>query len=165
MLREIGVKLVPIEMPNKYPVETNTILYAECSAAFDDLTRQGINEGIGSWGHSFRQGQFIPAVEYIRANRVRTLLMREMETLFEKVDLYVGGFFDLGITNLTGHPTAVLPNSFAKEKDLELPRPIMFTGRLFGETELLSVAHAYQQATSQHLKRPRMEDVTPRKLA
>jgi Asp-tRNA(Asn)/Glu-tRNA(Gln) amidotransferase A subunit family amidase len=161
VLRELGVKLVPIQLPDKYPVEPSTILYAECAAAFDDLTRKGINEGIGSWGHSFRQGQFIPAVEYIRANRVRTLLMREMETLFEKIDLYVAGFFDLALTNLTGHPTAVLPNGFAKEKDVEVPRPIMFTGRLYGETELLAVAHAYQQATGHHLKRPDMANVTP----
>src|SRR5262245_10888319 len=106
-LRDLGVKLLPIQLPDKYPVETNTILYAECAAAFDDLTRKGNDEGINTWGHTFRQGQYIPAVEYIRANRIRTLLMREMETIFDKVDLYVGGFFDLGITNLTGHPTAV----------------------------------------------------------
>jgi Asp-tRNA(Asn)/Glu-tRNA(Gln) amidotransferase A subunit family amidase len=160
VLREIGVKLVPIQMPDKYPADTSTILYAECAAAFDDLTRKGIDEGIGSWGNSFRQGQFIPAVEYIRANRIRTLLMKEMESLFEKVDLYVGGFFDLGITNLTGHPTAVIPNGEYKSGAVGLPA-MMFTGRLFGETELLAVAHAYQQATGHHLKRPAMDKVTP----
>ncbi len=161
VLRDLGVKLVPIEMPTKYSAETSTILYAECAAAFDDLTRKGIDEGIGTWGNTFRQGQFIPAVEYIRANRIRTLLMKEMEALFEKVDLYVGGFFDLGITNLTGHPTAVLPNGFNKRGEVSTPVPIMFTGRLFGETELLAVAHAYQQATGHHLKRPPMDKVTP----
>lgn len=160
MLRDLGVKLMPIELPNKYPAETSTILYAECAAAFDDLTRKGIDEGIGTWGHTFRQGQFIPAVEYIRANRIRTLLMKEMESLFEKVDLYVGGFMDLGITNLTGHPTAVLPNGFQKQGDVSTPVPIMFTGRLYGETELLAVAHAYQQATGHHLKRPPMDKAT-----
>lgn len=163
VLRELGVKLVPVKLPESIPVDTTTILYAECAAAFDDITRQGVNEGIGAWGASFRQGEFIPAVEYIRANRVRTLLMKEMEKLFETVDLYVGGFADLAITNLTGHPTAVLPNGFSKGKDSETPVPIMFTGRLFGETELLAVAHAYQQATGHHLKRPPMENVTVEK--
>ena len=117
VLRDLGVTLVPIQMPTKYPAETSTILDSECAAAFDELTRKGIDEGIGTWGNTFRQGQFIPAVEYIRANRVRTMLMKEMEALFEKVDLYVGGYFDLGITNLTGHPTAVMPNGFIKRGD------------------------------------------------
>ena len=127
--------------------------------AFDDVTRKGITEGLNAWTGTFRAGQYIPAVEYIRAQRVRTLLMREMEALFEKVDLYVGGN-DLVITNFTGHPTAVLPNGFTKQKDVEVPTAITFTGRLFGETELLSVAHAYQQATGHHLKRPPMDKVT-----
>ena len=78
---------------------------------------------VGAWPATFRQGQFIPAVEYIRANRIRTLLMREMETVFEAVDLYVGGN-DLVLTNYTGHPTAVLPNGFRKNGEIETPTPI-----------------------------------------
>ncbi|MSR54382.1 MAG: amidase [Gemmataceae bacterium] len=161
-LRELGVTLVPIKLPDQYPADVQTILYAECAAAFDDLTRKGINEGIGTWANSFRFGQFIPAVEYIRANRIRTLLMREMETLFEKVDLYMNRdpYVDMAITNLTGHPTAVLPNGFTKQGDTETPTSITFTGRLYGETELLVVANAYQQATGHHLKRPPMEKAT-----
>jgi Asp-tRNA(Asn)/Glu-tRNA(Gln) amidotransferase A subunit family amidase len=160
VLRDLGLKLVPIKLPDKYPVDAlSLILNAETAAAFDDLTRKGISEGLGAWPTTFRMGQFIPAVEYIRANRVRTLVMREMEALFEKVDLYVGGN-DLLITNMTGHPTAVLPNGFTRGKDAEVPTAITFTGRLYGETELLAVAHAYQQATGHHLRRPPMENVT-----
>ena len=96
----------------------------------------------------------MPAVEYLRANRIRTLLMREMDEVMAQVDLYVGGN-DLLLTNLTGHPTVVLPNGFRKR---ERPRAahgsITFTGRLYGETDLLAVAHAYQQATGHHLKHP-----------
>jgi Asp-tRNA(Asn)/Glu-tRNA(Gln) amidotransferase A subunit family amidase len=154
VLRDLGVKLVAIKLPDKYPLDAlGCILTAECAAAFDDLTRSGVAEGVGAWPATFRQGQFIPAVEYIRANRIRTLLMREMETVFEAVDLYVGGN-DLVLTNYTGHPTAVLPNGFRKNGEIETPTPITFTGRLYGESELLAVAHAYQQATGHHLKRP-----------
>src|SRR5262249_46034002 len=113
-----------------------------------------------AWGHTFRLGQYIPAVEYIRANRIRTLLMREMETLFEKVDLYIGGYMDLGITNLTGHPTAVLPNGLSTQGGVSTPNPIMLPARLWGETGWWGVAHAYQQATGPHLKRPPMDKVT-----
>jgi Asp-tRNA(Asn)/Glu-tRNA(Gln) amidotransferase A subunit family amidase len=160
VLKDLGVKLVPIQMPDKYPTDSlSCILTAEAATAFDDLTRKGVTEGIGQWVGSFRSGQFIPAVEYLRAQRVRTLLMREMQSVFEKVDLYVGGN-DLVITNHTGHPTAVLPNGFGKAGDVEVPTAITFTGRLYGESELLAVAHAYQQATGHHLKRPPMDKVT-----
>ncbi len=154
VLKELGIKLVPIQLPAKYPADALTlILTTEAAAVFDELTRNGINEGIGRWPNSFRQGQFVPAVEYLRANRIRTLLMREMEAMMEDVDAYVGGD-DLVITNLTGHPTAVLPNGFVEKDGVKTPTAITFTGRLFGETDLLSLAHAYQQATDFHLQRP-----------
>ena len=96
------------------------------------------------------------AVEYLRAQRLRTLLMQEMAKVMEAVDLYVGGN-DLFIANLTGHPTVVLPNGLRKAFGAESPTAITFTGRLWGESELLAVAHAYQEATGFHLKRPPQE--------
>jgi Asp-tRNA(Asn)/Glu-tRNA(Gln) amidotransferase A subunit family amidase len=133
------------------------ILTVEAAAAFDEITLAGVSEGIGaSWPAVFRRGRFVPAVEYLRAQRVRTLLMREMAKVLEQVDLYVGGN-DLLITNLTGHPTVVLPNGLVKAGGVEVPTAITFTGRLFGESELLAVAKAYQDATGHHLKRPPLE--------
>jgi Asp-tRNA(Asn)/Glu-tRNA(Gln) amidotransferase A subunit family amidase len=80
-----------------------------------------------------------------------------MEETMTAVDLYVGGN-DLLLTNLTGHPTAVLPNGFRKRSGGESPSSITFTGRLYGETELLAVAHAFQQATGHHLRHPVLPD-------
>jgi Asp-tRNA(Asn)/Glu-tRNA(Gln) amidotransferase A subunit family amidase len=160
VLREIGVKLVDIRLPNKVPVgPLRMILEVESATAFDDLTRQGVKEGIGSWARTFQESEFVPAVEYLRAQRIRTLLMQEMEQVMGQVDLYVGGN-DLLITNLTGHPTVVLPNGFRKSGEFETPTALTFTGRLYGETELLAVAHAYQHATGHHLKRPPVENLT-----
>jgi Asp-tRNA(Asn)/Glu-tRNA(Gln) amidotransferase A subunit family amidase len=161
VLRDLGVRLVPIELPAKYPLGALTlILDTEAAAVFDELTRRGITEGLNEWPRIFRKGQFVPAVEYLRANRIRTLIVRQMEEVMGKIDLYVGGD-DLLLTNLTGHPTVVLPNGFRKSGAVELPNSIAFTGRLYGETELLAVAHAYQQATGHHLRHPRMDKVTP----
>jgi Asp-tRNA(Asn)/Glu-tRNA(Gln) amidotransferase A subunit family amidase len=157
VLRELGVTLVPIELPTNYPAQAVTLMLGtEAATAFDDLTRKHVTEGLNSWPGSFRQGQFVPAVEYLRAARVRTLLMRAMARLFEEVDLYVGGN-DLAITNLTGHPTAVLPDGFRDRDGREFPGSITFTGRLYDESTLLAVAHAYQQAVGSHLKRPPLE--------
>jgi Asp-tRNA(Asn)/Glu-tRNA(Gln) amidotransferase A subunit family amidase len=163
VLRDLGVKLTPIKLPEKLPVQAIAmILGTEAAAAFDDLTRAGVTEGLNSWPGIFRQGEFVPAVEYLRANRVRTLLMQEMEVIMSGVDLYVGGN-DLVLTNLTGHPTVVLPDAPRKAGNAEKPGSITFTGRLYGETELLAVASAYQQATGFHLRRPPMEKVVAEK--
>jgi len=141
-------------LPNKYPVDAlHIILGTEAATAFDELTRNGITEGLNSWPQTFRAGQFVPAVEYLRAQRIRSLVMQEMDEVMAAVDLYVGGN-DLLLTNLTGHPTVVLPTGYRKAGDTELPYSITFTGRLYGETELLAVAHAYQQATGHHLRHP-----------
>ena len=157
VLKGLGVALVPMKLPQKYPVGPLTvILDTEAAAAFDDLTRAGVREGIGKWGTTFRQGQFVPAIEYLRACRVRTLVMREMEEAVAGVDAYVGGD-DLVLTNFTGHPTVILPDGDRPGSPSGQPGTLAFTGRLFGESKLLALAHAYQQASGAHLKRPPLE--------
>ena len=157
VLKELGVTLVEIKLTDNLPAWAITlVLNTEASCVFDDLTRRGITAGLNSWPNSFRQGQFTPAVEYLRAMRARTLLMRDMENLMSQVDLYVGGD-DLAITNLTGHPCVVLPCGFEEQNGVATPTAATFTGRLYDETTLLALAHAFQQATDFHLRRPPLE--------
>ncbi len=157
ILRELGVELIPIELPDEYPADAITIMLStEAAAAFDDLTRKHMTEGLNSWPATFLERQFVPAVEYLRASRVRTLLMRAMAKLMTTVDLYVGGN-DLSITNLTGHPTAVLPHGFRDDNGRDRPGSITFTGQLYGESTLLALAVAFQQAAGHHLRRPPLE--------
>ncbi len=160
-LRGLGVKLVPIKLPTGLPIGSlSLILTAEAATAFDQLTRSGADDQLtrqieNAWPNVFRQGQLVPAVEYIRANRVRTLAIQALEKEMERVDVYVAPSFggnNLLLTNLTGHPAVVLPNGFRAEDGT--PTSITFTGRLYGETDLLAVAHAYQRATGFNLKRP-----------
>jgi hypothetical protein len=123
-----------------------------------------VTDGLNEWPGIFRSAMFISAVDYIRANRVRTLVMREMEALMTGLDAYVSlGGRDLLLTNLTGHPSVVLPNGFRKDENVEHPTSLVFTGKLFGETELLTVAQAYQQATGFHLRHPRLDNLTDEK--
>jgi Asp-tRNA(Asn)/Glu-tRNA(Gln) amidotransferase A subunit family amidase len=156
--KELKVQLVPIELPSKYPVnELTVILHAEAAAVFDEFTRQG-KDIPASWKNSFQAGLFVSASTYLRANRVRALVMREMAQVMEQVDLYVGGD-DLVLTNFTGHPCVVLPSGMMRRGKSEVPSTITFTGRLFGETELLAVAHAFQRAGGFHLRRPKLPAV------
>jgi Asp-tRNA(Asn)/Glu-tRNA(Gln) amidotransferase A subunit family amidase len=158
VLRGLGFNLVPIELPREFPLRAITLMLGtEAAAVFDELTRKHVTEGLNSWPDTFRQGQFVPAVEYLRAARVRTLLMRSMAKLMKTVDLYVGSGQDLVITNLTGHPTVVFPGGFADRDGRPAPGSITLTGRLYDESTLLAVARAYQQATGNHLERPPLE--------
>ena len=167
-LGAMGINPMPVELPGGYPVQAlSFILSAEAATAFDALTRSGRDDELvrqveQAWPNVLRQAQLIPAVEYLRANRIRALICEAMEQLMSQVDVYVCPSFggdNLLMTNLTGHPTVVLPNGF-RESD-GTPTSITFTGRLHGETELLAVADAYQQATGFHLRRPDLEAGSP----
>ncbi|MCU0639757.1 MAG: amidase [Candidatus Krumholzibacteria bacterium] len=156
-LRGLGCDLVPIELPD-LPVDAiSFILSAEAAAAFDELTRTGrddlmVRQTRDAWPNVFRASRLIPAVEYIQANRLRYLIIEEMQKL--GVDVWLSPSFggsNLLLTNLTGHPCVVLPNGFDEKG---CPASVTFMGKLFGEAELLAVAKAYQDATGFHLKHP-----------
>jgi Asp-tRNA(Asn)/Glu-tRNA(Gln) amidotransferase A subunit family amidase len=160
-LRKAGANLQPIELPKFSTQSLRIILTAEAATAFDDITRDGrVNQlsgqSPGDWPNSFRSARFIPAVEYIRAQRARTLLMREMDKLMASWDVFVSpapGSASLIVTNLTGHPAVCVPCGFVNN----LPQAIMFTGNLYDEGAPLRVAHAYQQATNWHTQHPKLE--------
>ena len=161
VLRTAGAKLEPIELPKFSAGSLNTILSAEAAAAFDDITRDGrVNQLSGQsafdWPNSFRTSRFIPAVEYIRAQRARTLLMHEMDKLMSNWDVFVsptGRTASLLVTNLTGHPQVCVPCGFIDG----LPRSMLFTGGLYDEGSPLRVALAYERATTWHTMHPKMD--------
>jgi len=157
-MRELGAELIPVELPD-YPVMSMAfILNAEAAAAFDRLTRSGKDDLLtrqvrNAWPNVFRASRFIPAVEYIQANRLRYIIIQEMEEL--DVDLYFAPSFggnNLLLTNLTGHPCVVLPNGFEEDGT---PVSVSIIGKLFGEAEILAVAGAYQQVTDYEDRHPR----------
>lgn len=157
-LKELGIELIPIELP-EFP-NIGIILSAESAAAFDELTVSGqddllVRQRANSWPNIFRQARFIPAVEYIQANRKRSQLIEEMTKVFEQVDVYIHpswGSSSLRITNYTGHPCVVLPNGFRNGT----PTSISITGKLFGEADVLTVAKLFQDATDFDDKHPEL---------
>ena len=159
VLRGLGLDLVPVELPAFDYDALRIILTAEAGAAFDELTRSGrvremAQQGAGAWPNTFRTSRLIPAVDYINANRARTLAIRAWDALMQTVDVIVtptNGGAQLTATNLTGHPAVILPHGFREDGT---PVSLTFLGRLFGEEALLRVAHAYQQATDFHRRHP-----------
>jgi len=156
-LESLGATLVPVTLPDIAVDALPLILTVEAAAAFDELTRSGrddlmVRQIKNAWPNVFRGARLVPAVEYVQANRIRTLLIAEMAKL--DVDVYVCPSFggnNLLLTNLTGQPCVVLPNGFTEEGT---PVSITFMGRLFGEGRLLEVAGAYQRATTFHAEHP-----------
>jgi len=158
-LRKAGVKLEPITLP-KFPLSAvNIVLDAEAATAFDDLTRSGDLETLSGqapsdWPNQFRSSRLIPAVEYIRAQRARTIYMRQFRDLMKDWDAFVSPSptESLTATNLTGHPQIVVPCGFAEG----LPKGLVFTSGLYDEGSAMRLAHAYQQRTDWHAKRPQL---------
>lgn len=179
-LKEMGVDLIPVEMP-KFPYQAMVpMLNAEAAAAFDELTRTGKDKLLTSqkpydWPNSFRASRFIPAVEYIQASRARRMAMEAVAKVFANVDVIVAPTQgeQLVITNLTGHPSVILPNGFRGDDAPKSPTTdvadfqnaggpgtpvsLTFLGSLYGEGKLLAFARAYQNATDFHLKHPQLD--------
>ena len=158
-LRELGFTMVPIELPEFPTNSLSFLLDVEAAAAFDELTRSNRDDQLvrqvkRAWPNVFRSARYVPAVEYVQANRARVLLNQKMSSLFEEIDIYlVPSFYgdNLLRTNLTGHPCIVLPNGFDNKG---MPTSISFIGDLYKDGELVAVARSYQRGTGWHKRYP-----------
>ena len=160
--KSLGADLKPVEFPDSsvYPVNLiSIILNAESAAAFDELTRTNRDDLIerqdkGFWPNSFRAARFIPAVEYINANRYRYNLCKAVNEFMKDYDVVIVPSFagrQLSITNLTGHPVVVMPMGFNQNGS---PLSITLIGNLFDEATILAAAKAYQDKSDHNKKRP-----------
>ncbi|MFZ0700988.1 MAG: amidase [Candidatus Acidiferrales bacterium] len=180
-LRQMGLQMTPVELP-KLPYQPMvTILDVEAAAAFDELTRSGrdklmTSQGPADWPNAFRSARFIPAVEYVQANRAKFMAMQQVATALEGYDVIIAptNGEQLTVTNLTGHPALILPNGFRgddappaqKGQDGMVgnyggpgtPVSLTFLGQLYGEAKLLALARAYQNSTKFHLRHPDLKE-------
>jgi len=171
VFRKLGINLIPVDLPDVPYDAMRIILTAEAAAAFDDLTRSDrdnllVQQGKFDWPNTFRTSRFIPAVDYVNANRLRSVAIQKWDELMNTVDVIVtptgaANLSQLVATNLTGHPAVILPNGF---RDDGTPVSLTLLGGLFQEGQLLAVARAYQNATDFHLKRPSVP-LTPAPMA
>lgn len=158
-MRSLGFDLVPVAFPDFDYSSLNFILMVEAAAAFDAFTRGTDDDALikSGWPNAFRQARMVPAVEYIQANRARTLLMRDVNTMMKDIDvLFTPTFQHLVAGNLTGHPIVCVPDGF---NDRGLPSSIGFFGGLYKESEVLRVAKKFQDASDVHLKHPKQFSV------
>ena len=154
VIREMGIEVVPFDLPDVEIAAIDFIRWAETAAAFDQPTRDGKLREVENGPEQstrpadIRAGRFIPAFEYIQANRYRMRVMQQMDAAMAELDLFLGA--NGLLTNRLGLPILSVPNGFAEGS----PTALHMTGKLFGETELLMLAHAFQSKTGHHLKHP-----------
>ena len=161
VFKRLGIDLIPVDLPDLPYDAMRLILSAEAAASFDELTRSDrdkllVQQGKFDWPNSFRTSRFIPAVDYVNANRLRSVAILLWDDLMRKVDVIVTptnavNLSQLVATNLTGHPAVIVPNGF---RDDGTPVSLTFLAGLFEEAKALAVARAYQEATGFHLKHP-----------
>lgn len=192
-----GAKLIPVDLPTPtYAFIANLSLNPECGAAFETDTLNGRIkelEPYSSWPNTFRTAQFVPAVDYINAQRARTKACQQWWDLFAGYDVILTPQENTSVTNVTGTPSIVVPTGFAippvqpqrggrggggrgvagdsarsrvgtdttrpapappPPVTVPLPTSIAVLGPIYQDEKVLAVAHAFQQATDFHKKRP-----------
>jgi Asp-tRNA(Asn)/Glu-tRNA(Gln) amidotransferase A subunit family amidase len=157
-LRSEGATLVDVDLSCSVPESAlSFILGVEASTVFDDAFRQDPTADYGLWPSTFRESQFIPAIQYLRANRLRSRLIVEAEEKLSQVDLVLGGN-DLLLTNLTGHPSLVVACGADELRDeIAAPGVVKLTAAAYREETLLHVAHLLQQALPPTPDRPPLD--------
>ena len=159
-IKELGIEPEAVKFPSDLPVQSMLIILdAEAGAAFDKLTRSNrdsllVAQHRNAWPNIFRASRFIPAVEYIQANRLRTKLINQIHAFMKEYDVVITPSFggnQLLTTNLTGHPCVVIPNGFDKKGH---PTSISFLGNLYDEEKLVEFAHYVQENTDWEDKHP-----------
>jgi Asp-tRNA(Asn)/Glu-tRNA(Gln) amidotransferase A subunit family amidase len=160
--KKLGAELKEVQFPDStiYPYNImDVVISAESAAAFDELTRSNQADQIrrqdkNFWPNSFRVSRFVPAVEYINANRHRSALCRQLNDFMKQYDVVIVPTYSgsqLAMTNLTGHPVVVFPIGFGQNG---LPNSISLVGNLYDDATILAVAKAYQDATDFNKKHP-----------
>ena len=121
-IRKLGMQTVEVSLPDWPYSSLNTVLFAEASASFEELTLSGGLDKLkmqvpDAWPNTFRQAWFLSAVDFVQADRLRRKVAIEMQKIFDKVDLMlVPSLRDeiLTITNHTGQPALVVRAGFVE---------------------------------------------------
>lgn len=157
MLKDLGCQLVEVDLPEEIPAYPLTmVLEVEGASVFESWMKKRDVEGWNAWPRIFRTAQFVPAVDYLRAQRLRARLVEQMEALFDQVDVLCNAN-DLVITNLTGHPSLSFPFAFREREERELPQPCVLTGRYFDEGTLCLLGSAMHARAGTLARRPDLD--------
>ncbi|MEE3168333.1 MAG: amidase, partial [Chloroflexota bacterium] len=180
LLESMGAEVKEVSFPmfEQSQAISSTVLMAEATAYHRDLLEKDGHQLYEPVRHRLQAGLFISAADYLRAQQARTLLDQEGRRLLDDVDLLAGptepvtapeilaarvlaGEQEIGVVgaltqytrpyNINGFPAMSVPCGFS---DTGLPIGLQLAGKPFDELTVLRAAHAYEQATDWHTRRP-----------
>lgn len=175
-LRKLGARIVPVSVPNAVQtmLAMSSIIRVEQAAAHEQLIRTRLHLYGGTLGDRLVSASLRSAVDYIKAQRIRMLIVRDFHAAFEKVDVIATPTMPIlpfkiaeqrpggsgqgarlshftAPFDLTGSPAISIPCGFSASG---LPIGLQLIGKPFAEAVVLRAAYAHQQATDWHTKRP-----------
>ena len=181
-VRSLGVQMVETKLPEfPYGPAIGTIISSEASAVFEPLIQSGRVDELADQKQiaGLKAGLEIPAKDYLKAMRIRSLIQEAFRDIFGDIDILLAPSRlapapkitqpldrpandrptpkDRGLTalipagNLAGLPALSLPCGFADG----MPIAIQLVGRPFSENQLLTVGKVFQDRTDWHKRRPK----------
>lgn len=184
--RRLGVDVVEVSLPPLPYEALMNVVYAEASAAFEELTLSGLDDSLkwqddGAWPNTFRKARFLSAVDHVQLDRLRYQVMLALDELFTKVDAVIGPFMTgpmLIASNFTGHPCLHLRAGFldvatrgaaslgsgklttgepgAAGRTFKVPQGVSLWGRLFEEGSILNLGMALEKELGVAAVRPKL---------
>jgi Asp-tRNA(Asn)/Glu-tRNA(Gln) amidotransferase A subunit family amidase len=171
--RALDLTLVELTRPDLPYDSLMNVLFAEAAASFERLTLDDQDDSLtwqepGAWPNTFRKARFLSAIDHIQLDRLRRLVMQDMDATFQGVDAIIGPCLAgpmLIITNFTGHPCLALRSGFRKSPTRQrlslakarldqgadgegeqflVPHAISLYGRLFDEGVLIRIGAAFE---------------------
>jgi Asp-tRNA(Asn)/Glu-tRNA(Gln) amidotransferase A subunit family amidase len=157
--RDAGCEVVEFGRPRLDPRPAILSLYAEAAATFADLVRTNRDDELSwqadeAWPNTFRRALFVPAIDFLNADRIRRRRCHAMFDLFDQLHAVIAPPFagDLLVhTNWTGQPCAVFRAGFGPTGE---PMSMTVMTRLFDEGTALRVATAIERRLGVWSKRP-----------
>ncbi len=182
-LAALGAKRVEVTLPLMREVlgAHRAILYSEAASAFEPYLRESSEKLSPDIRTNLQVGRFIPAVDYLKGQRVRRLVRRDWAKIFERIDCLItpaaataatkfgqsnmelsngelpliNAYLDMTLPfNVSGQPALSVPCGFSSDN---LPIGLQLAGRPFAEGMLLRIAHQYQQDTDWHHHMPPLD--------
>ena len=121
------------------------------------MIRANDMEGFNRWEQNFRAAQYVSAVDYVRVQRARSLLITQFNEAISGVDFIIN-MNDLVQTNFTGHPSVVMPIDYRERNSIRTPTPVIVSGHLNDDERLLAFADAFQANISAHQEHPELDN-------
>ena len=187
VLRDLGATIEDVDLPyvRRCSALQTAILHPEAATVHHDALRRAADRFGETAIMRLDLGNVVPATAYVQAQRVRRLMRDAFRDLLARVEVIVGPALAMcagragtwtttvggreidlrkagpeytGIYNLSGMPALVLPAGFDGGGT---PVGLQVAGRWFDEARVFQVAHAYEQTTDWHRRRPPLPDRAP----